>query len=129
MEKGLYFEITDIMLKLGLQPKFAGFEYLREAVGLYVNKATSEEKLTTEIYPKIAEKYDVSVMIVERSIRMAISDSFNSKGLLGLNDYYQNVVYSGDFMLSNGELISIIAEILKLNKIRDKLASGNKIVG
>jgi len=121
MENEIFLEITDIMLSFGLQPKYIGFNYLRDAIEIFFNKVGNVEKLTVETYPKIAERYGVSVMVVERNIRIVIRNAYKSKGLLEINSYYGNVVYSGEETLSNGEVISIIAEILKLNRIKQKL--------
>ena len=121
MERKLFTEITDIMLKLGLKPKFVGFEYIREAVEIYLNKDTSEEKLTTEIYPKLGYIHGVNSMHIERNIRIAINDAYKNNSLLSINEFYDSIVYDNSYALSNGELISIIIEIINLKKIRTRI--------
>lgn len=121
MDKKLYIDITEIMLGLGLNPKYIGFEYLRSAVEVFYRKNDLEERLTTEIYPKVAERFETTIVVVERSIRMLILDSYNSGGLMNINEYYGSVVIDNKTVLSNGELIAIIAEIIRLRKIRERL--------
>ena len=113
-------------MKLGLQPKFAGFDYLREAVALYYSKSELEEKLTTDIYPKVAEKFDVNETIVERDIRVVISVAYKNGGFLALNEYCGTVVYTNSYTLSNLEVVSIVTEILLLNEIKEKLQEFEK---
>lgn len=128
MQNDIFSEITDIMMKLGLRPKLHGFDYLREVIALCYQKDMEEEKLTVEIYPKVAKKYEVSDMVVERSIRLLIQDSFDDRRLLGLNTLYDCVVYDGTYNFSNSELISIITEILKLNHLKRNLSENEKMI-
>ena len=121
MDNDLFDEISDIMLKLGLQPKFAGFEYMREAIWIFLRDDKTWEKITTEVYPQVAEKFSVNTLIVERNIRIMISDAFKKGGLLGINEFYESIVYTNSFTLSNNELISVIVEILKLKQLKEKL--------
>ena len=121
MDKEHFAEVTDVMLKLGLKPKFVGFEYMREAIEMYINKGACDEKLTTEIYPRIASNHEVTVTHIERNIRIVINDAFKSDGLLSINEFYDSVVYDNSYVLSNGELISIIVEIIRLSQIRKRL--------
>lgn len=121
MDNDLYDEISDIMLKLGLQPKFAGFEYMREAIWIFLRDNKTGEKITTEVYPQVAKKFCVSHLIVERNIRIMISDAFKKGGLLGINEFYESIVYTNSFPLSNNELISVVVEILKLKQLKEKL--------
>ena len=123
MANDLFTEVTSIMLKLGLQPKMSGFDYMREAILIYFYKYKFDEKFTLEIYPKVAEKFGVNELLVERSIRVLIQEAHKSGGLLGINELYDHIVYDGDFVFSNGELISIVVEVLRLNTLRERLSN------
>lgn len=121
MERDIYGDITAIMLRLGLRPKLVGFNYLREAVALVCERQGVGDNMTSDIYPKVAEKFDVSDLLVERCIRVSIADAFKTGGLLAINELYDNLVYNNTFTWSNSELISIISEIVKLKDLRDNL--------
>ena len=125
MPNDLRSQITEIMLKLGMQPKHSGFMYLREAIFLYFEKPNGEDKISTELYPKIAKMFGVSVTIVERNIRVLINDSQKNGGLYELNAFFGSVVFNNSFVLSNGEVVAMIVEILKLNQIKYKLVQEN----
>ena len=121
MPNDLKTEITEIMLKLGMPPKHSGFIYLKEAVFLCYQKCNSVEKISTEIYPQIAQIFNVSVTVVERNIRVLISESHKNGGLLEFNDFYGSVIFDNSFILSNSEVVALIVEILRLKAIREKL--------
>lgn len=113
--------ITETMLKMGMQPKHQGFNYLRESVCLYSEKPNGEEKISTEIYAKVAQIYDVSITVVERNIRLLIQESHKTGGLLEMNECFGGLVYNNSFLLSNGELIALMAELVKYYQIKQNI--------
>ena len=116
-----YFEIEEVMLNIGLQPKYHGFQYLRDCVRLFFKKPVIAETLTVEIYPEVAKMHEVSPSAIERDIRITIKDAFKTKGLLNINKYYDEIVFEIAKPPSNGEIIAIIAELVKLERLKNKL--------
>ncbi|MBT2582271.1 sporulation transcription factor Spo0A [Planococcus sp. ISL-109] len=66
-------ELITIRLKdIGVPPHLKGYVYLKAAVSLVQQEPTLLGKVTKELYPKIALKFDTTAARVERSIRHAI---------------------------------------------------------
>ena len=122
MQDDVYADITSIILDIGINPKSAGFNYLRDACLIHHNKEIADEKFTTEIYPKVSKKYSVSSLVVERGIRQSIFESFQVGGLLAINEIYNALVFDNKKTFSNGEVIAIVGEIIKLKSIRSMLS-------
>ena len=121
MTNELYIKITEILLYLGIKPKMAGFDYLRSAIG-FSYSTNQFEKVTTEIYPKVGKEYSITEDLVERSIRMVIVEAHENGGLLGVNELFDQIVFNNKYLLSTGEFISIVAEIIRLQEIRKMLS-------
>ena len=123
MENLIYHEdynrVTEMLLRLGIKPKMIGFDYLRYAVIL---QADNEKLTLMKIYSIIAEDYDTKSYSVEKGIRNAITCAYNTGGLLSINEYYDMVIYTNDYKFTNLELITIICELINLEK-RKSLAS------
>ena len=118
MKNEIYSEITDILLTLGFKPKYHGFDFLRDIVYIYSTSDVSEDKLTIDAYPMVAEKYNSTTMIVERSIRLMIREAFEEKRLLNLNILFDEVVYDGSYSFSNNELITLILELIRFRQLK-----------
>lgn len=128
MENQIFKNVTDIMMQLGLKPKLHGFDYLRETVLLVYEQDKMEENLTISIYPIVADKYEVTPMVVERSIRLLVNEAHESGGILGINEIFGCIVYEDNHIYSNGEIIAIIAELAKRNELLRKLSDNQKMI-
>ncbi len=104
-------KVTEILLKLGLQPKMKGFEYLRSAVLI---QFSCRKGHLLEIYKKVGEMYNAKSESVEKGIRSAVKYAYDIGGLLSVNEYYGKVIYTNKKKFTNLELISIICEIVNL---------------
>lgn len=111
----------DVMLRLGLNPKYKGYEYLLEGVKMFYSHNKPKKLKMKEIYSKIAKKFEVNELTVEKNMRHMVQDAYNRGTLLAINDYCENEVYDGAYKLKNGELISMISEIIKLSEIKSHL--------
>ena len=116
----LYEDITNILMSLKMQPEITGFEYLREGILLCYQDKKYLESITL-VYSQLAKSHKTTPLIVERSIRTAIENAYLSGGILGLNELYDTIVYNNDFKPTNGELISTIVDVIKLNNLKKSL--------
>lgn len=112
---------TDILLNLKIQPDVLGFNYLRSAILICLDDQTLLENITGALYPHLAKLYGVKASIIERCMRDAVNTAFVKGGLLGLNNLYDKVIYKNDFRPSSTELIAIIVEKLRIEKIKNSL--------
>lgn len=66
-------ELITVRLKdIGVPPHLKGYVYLKAAVSLVLDDPALLGKVTKELYPKIALKFDTTAARVERSIRHSI---------------------------------------------------------
>lgn len=113
-EESFESKITNIMHTVGIPAKLKGYQYIREATLLYINSSNASNKITKDIYPKVAEKFNTTSSRVERAIRHALEISWeNDKSRIS------NLLFGNPFMFqekrpTNSEFIASIADKLKL---------------
>ncbi len=112
-------EITSILIGLKIYPKMSGFDYIREAVKLCLKEPKYLSNVTTQLYPMLSEKFNVNIKVIERCIRFAINSAYDNGGLLNINQFYDVIVYKNEFKYPSSELIAIITEKIRLDKLTD----------
>lgn len=70
-------KISNIFITIGIPPHIKGFSYLREGIKYAVEDPSIINKVTKELYPKIAKKFVTTASKVERAIRHAIEVAWN----------------------------------------------------
>ncbi len=85
----------DFVKKTGISEKLDGFDYLNEAVLIAVTEPFLLNKITSEIYPIVAEKFHTTSACVEKSIRTAVAKAANE------SEYAENS-FLHDFIQKNG---------------------------
>lgn len=109
-------QITNLFLTLGIPAHIKGYQYLREAVRMVVEDHDVINRITKELYPGIARKYDTSASKVERAMRHAIEVAWNRGRLDTVNQMYGHKVFRKDDKPTNGEFISCVAEKIQRAK-------------
>lgn len=105
---------TLLLLELGFFPKLDGYDYIRYATGLILTNREYLKHLTSVLYPIIAEKFSVKSHCVERSIRHALDAAIATGKIKNINEILGAEVYRENEKFSNGELLSVIAEAIRL---------------
>lgn len=67
--------IEKYLLEIGIKPHLKGFYFLADAIRLVTKDVAYLKKITTRLYPSIAEKHGETTSGVERAIRNAINTS------------------------------------------------------
>ena len=117
----LYNEITDMLLAFKVPPEIMGFDYLREGIFLCYHDSSLKNNITKQLYPQIAKKFSTTAETVERGMRTAVENSYNSGGLLEVNEKCGMVVYKNDFKRTNGEMMTTIVALIKLKETRQQI--------
>lgn len=117
---------TTILMYLKISPGSLGFDYMRQAIILCYHDKSLIQFVTKKLYPQVGEYFHVKANIVERSIRTAINKAYECGGLLGLNDFYNVIVYTNKFKYTNSELISIIVEKIRIDIMKEEFYSDPK---
>lgn len=91
-----------LLNQIGVSYRTKGRKYILEGV-LYILQH-GEVKITRELYPQIAKKFNTSPVNVERDIRVSIDNCFKRKNNL-LTEIFEDVKNSRNGRVTNGEFI------------------------
>ena len=105
-------KIASMFLTIGIPAHIKGYQYLREAVKLVLTKPDTINRITKELYPSIAKKFDTSASKVERAIRHAIEVAWNRGRIEIINQMFGHCVYTANDKPTNGEFVALIADKL-----------------
>lgn len=107
-------KITSIFLTIGIPAHIKGYPYLREAVKMSIDDISIVNKITKELYPGIARKFDTTSSKVERAIRHAIDVAWNRGRIQNMNDVFGIDIYKANDRPTNGEFIALVADRLRM---------------
>ncbi len=114
IDQDIEFQVTQIMLDLGIPAHINGYHFLRAAVILSINEPSYINNITRNLYPKVALSFETTPSRVERSIRHAIEVAW----LRGNAKIFQKVLgYSADEgkpKPTNSEFIAMLSDKLRL---------------
>lgn len=108
--------ITNLFLTLGIPAHIKGYQYLREAVHMVLENHDVINRITKELYPGIARRYETSASKVERAMRHAIEVAWSRGRLDTVNRMYGYKVFDAMDKPTNGEYISCVSELVKRSK-------------
>ena len=109
-------QITNLFLTLGIPAHIKGYQYLREAVRMVLDNHDVINRITKELYPGIARKFDTSASKVERAMRHAIEVAWTRGRLDTVNQMYGYRVFAREDKPTNGEFIALVSDKLAVKK-------------
>ena len=110
VNKQLDEKISNIFISIGIPSHIKGYQFLREAVKLAVEKPEIIGSITKQLYPTIAERFETSSSKVERGMRHAIEVAWNRGKIENINSLFGLKIYNSNEKPTNGELIALIAD-------------------
>lgn len=110
----LLIQISKILHRLGISPKIMGFRYIRDAIFLCYKDETNLNKLTRNLYPKIADMNDTTIIRVEKNIRHAIEISWGKGDIDFIEEIFGYKTSKETSRPTNGDFIALLTEYLKL---------------
>jgi two-component system response regulator (stage 0 sporulation protein A) len=114
--KSLDEKITSIFLMIGIPAHIKGYQFLREAVRMVIEHSDVINRITKELYPSIAKRYDTSSSKVERAIRHAIEVAWSRGKIDNLNQIFGYTIYAKGDKPTNGEFIALVADKLLMEQ-------------
>lgn len=108
--KQLEEKISNIFITVGIPAHIKGYQFLREAIKLAIEKPDIINSITKELYPSIASHFQTSASKVERAIRHAIEVAWNRGKIENINSVFGIKVYSNNEKPTNGEFIALVAD-------------------
>ena len=112
----LEIDITNMIHEVGVPAHIKGYQFLRDAITLAVNKPEILSAVTKELYPTIAMMNDTTPSRVERAIRHAIELAWNRGRIETLESLFGYTVKNDKGKPTNSEFIAIIADKLRLER-------------
>ncbi len=91
----------EFLIKAGLTSKYVGFKYLVDAIELTAKDNTYLEKVTSRLYPMIADKYNSNWHTVERNMRLLVEKAWD----LNAKEVLKEAGYKMDFRPYTREFI------------------------
>ena len=110
-------KISNIFTTIGIPPHIKGFVYMREGIKMAVENPSIINKVTKELYPKIASKYSTTSSKVERAIRHVIEVAWNRGRTDAISSIFGARVYIGNERPTNSEFIALVADKLILENL------------
>lgn len=102
--------LSNIFISVGIPAHIKGYQYLREAIKIAIEKPDIINSITKRLYPEVAEKFDTSASKVERAIRHAIEVAWNKGKIENINHLFGIKVYTSNEKPTNGEFIALVAD-------------------
>ena len=108
-------KISNLFLGMGIPAHIKGYQYLREGIKLVIAQPGMISGITKELYPAIAHRFGTSSSKVERAIRHAIEVAWSRGRIDTLNKAFGCDVAQPNDKPTNGELIALIADKLRMD--------------
>ena len=109
-------QITNLFLALGIPAHIKGYQYLREAVRMVLDNHDVINRITKELYPAVARRFDTSASKVERAMRHAIGVAWTRGRLETVNQMYGTKVFRREDKPTNGEFIALVSDKIAARK-------------
>ena len=109
-------QITNLFLALGIPANIKGYQYLREAVRMVLEDHDVINRITKELYPAVARRFDTSASKVERAMRHAIAVAWNRGRLDAVNQMVGSKVFRREDKPTNGEFIALVSDKIAVRK-------------
>ena len=93
-------KIASVFLMIGIPAHIKGYHYLREAVRMVYFEPALCGRITKELYPSIAKRFQTSASKVERAIRHAIEVAWTRGKIENINQIFGYNIYSITFLSS-----------------------------
>ena len=115
-EQSLDERLGSLFLTIGIPAHIKGYQYLRCGVRLAVENPGIINRITRELYPGIAARFDTTASKVERAIRHAIDVAWSRGRVDTLNRAFGCRVCTPEDKPTNGEFIAMLADKMSMEQ-------------
>jgi sporulation transcription factor Spo0A len=122
-------KITAVFLVIGIPAHIKGYHYLREAIRMVYFEPELINRITKELYPGIAKRFNTSASKVERAIRHSIEVAWTRGKIENINQLFGYNIYSKNDKPTNGEFIALVADKLIMEDARERTRQEIRDVG
>ena len=107
--KFIELKISEILLRLGVYPKYKGYNYLKDSVLYAYEKPEALSNLKNNLYPIIASKHNISVCQIQSGIRNVVEMMYLRGYVNKINEIFNVKIISDNEKLTSGELIALLS--------------------
>jgi len=105
-----------LLLSLGVTPNNIGYVYINYSMCLATENHLYLTKLTKQLYPATAKRYNTTCGSVESAIRHIVADIWERNKIDNINHAFGLPVYTNSYdRPSNGEFLSLLFETIRLD--------------
>ena len=104
-------------MEFGIFSSASGGRYLKDAICIFYDKRVLVSTQILKVYTQVAEKYGISEMAVEKSIRSVIEQAWQRENQEVISKYFGNVSSKGKDRPTNGQFIANIVHYLHLQEV------------
>lgn len=107
-----------LLIELGMQPHLVGFIYTARAIDKVCNEPLLLRKVTSQLYPAIAQEYQTTATRVERAIRHAIERTFDLITTETVEKVFGNTIEFRRGKPTNAQFIATLVEYINAEDYR-----------
>lgn len=108
------FQITQLLRQLGIPSHIRGYQYLKDAIFITLEKQEAIYTITKSVYPEIAFRNHTTAVRVERAIRHAIDTAYANGNSSVFNFLFKTSPDDSLHKPTNAEFIAVLANYLRL---------------
>lgn len=120
--RSLELDVTNVIHEVGIPAHIKGYQYLRDAIIMVVDRVELLGAVTKELYPSIASKYRTTATRVERAIRHAIEVAWSRGNYDAINKLFGYTVSVERGKPTNSEFIAMVADRMRMATERRVIA-------
>lgn len=105
--------ITSILYECGMPGRLTGYAMIIESAMIVAADRNKGNKIHENIYPIIAECFDMRPINVERNIRYAIEKTYEEGSISGMHKYFGNLTKRTTGKVGNKEFIIRLADLTR----------------
>lgn len=110
---------TSILMDIGIDPSLIGYDCLKEAVPMVYENREYLRKLTTMLYPEVAQRLGSTTNRVERAISHSIDRAFSNTDFDVLKSYFGNLICANSGKVTNATFIAVVVEHIQNEIVKD----------
>ena len=105
--------ITEYLMQFGVPVHLLGFNYIRRAISLSIERPDIVNNITKTLYPALAKEFMSTPCRIERGIRHAIEVAWDKGNKQALQRIFKNTLI-GKGKPTNSQFIATLADRLRL---------------
>ena len=111
-------KIMEVLLSIGISANLNGYHFLKDSIRMVIDDPSYINNITKKMYPAVADRWSTTTSKVERSIRHALTVSYNKGKMIYLNNLFGVDVLDANDRPTNAEFVALLADRLSLEFVK-----------